>query len=141
MNDFIKQVLAEAPEAREELLKSHAYSIDEMVYSRTLTDEELGKVKDDYVQNNIKLHTFKEQLDNIKEDYKQKMKPLELLGREKIVQLKSRTIDEEGEVFAIDDQEQKIMYFVNKYGEVISSRPLLPDERQTSILKMAANEE
>lgn len=140
MNEFIKSVLKEDPENREELLRSHAYSIEELVYSRTLTDEELGKVKEDYVQNNIKHHNFKEQLDAIKEDYKQKMKPLELLGKEKLVQLKTKKVDEEGEVFAIDDQEAKVMYFLNRFGEVISTRPLLPDERQLSLTRETINE-
>ena len=138
MNDFIKTVLDEASEKREQLLKSHAYSVEDMVYSRTLTEEEMGKIKEEYVQNNIKHHSFKEQLDQIKDDYKQKMKPLEMLGKEKLVQLKNKKIDEEGEVFGIDDQEQKIMYYLNKYGEVISSRPLLPSERQLSMVSEAA---
>ena len=139
MNEFIKRVLAESPEDREELLKSHAYSTEEMTYSRDLNESELGKVKDDYIQNNIKLHTFREQLEAIKEDYKQKMKPLELLGKEKIVQLKSRKVDEEGLVFGIDDQESKMMYYVNRFGEVVSSRPLLSSERQLSVNRELAN--
>jgi hypothetical protein len=139
MNEFINTVLKEEPELREELLRSQAYNIDpDMVYSRNLTDSELGVLKEDYIQNNIKHSSFKDQLDAIKDEYKQKMRPLEELGKEKLNQLKTRQIEEEGEVFMIDDQEQKMMYYVNRFAEVVSSRPLQPSERQLTIHKAEA---
>lgn len=138
MNKFIETVLKEKPEAREELLRGQAYGSEEMVYGRNLTDEEQGVLKEEYIQNNIKFASFKEQLDAIKEDYKQKMRPLEMLGKEKLQQLKTRQIEEEGEVFKIDDQENRVMYFVNRFAEVVSQRPLLNEERQLSIHKSEA---
>lgn len=140
MNEFLKSISNEPEEAREELLRSHAMSVEEMVYSKTLSDEELAKLKNDYIQDNIKFAGFKKQLDEIKEDYKNKMRPLDMLAKERIAQLSTKKVDEEGEVFLIDDQETKTMYTVTKAGEVLSSRPLMQSERQMSINPVAINE-
>lgn len=140
MNKFIESILNEPEGAREELLRSHAMSTEELVYSRTLSNEELAKLKDDYIQDNIKFAGFKKQLDEIKEDYKNKMRPLDMLAKERIAQLSTKKVDEEGEVFLIDDQEEKTMYTVTKEGEILSIRPLLQSERQMSINPIAVNE-
>lgn len=42
-------------------------------------------------------------------------------------------------VYLIDDQEKKVMNYVDKDGNIVSSRPLLRSERQLNIVSEAAN--
>lgn len=115
------------------------YGTDVMVYQKPLEDDELTKLEKEYIQSSIKFAKLKDDLDKIKEEFKSKMKPVEMLQKERIGILKTGTIQKEGTVYLIDDQENRVMNIYDEEGNFISSRPLLPAEKQLSITREIVN--
>lgn len=137
--DFIEQLQRETPENRESILKSHAYRVKEGAYTRPLTKDELVSLKEEYVQTQIRLNAKKDELKNIQDEFKAEIKPLEKISSHMLNDLNTKTRSEAGMTYEIDDQENRVMLILDKYGNLITQRPLMAEERNLHILSSSKN--
>jgi hypothetical protein len=77
------------------------------------------------------LETLSSELEGIKLDYKDKMKPRADRVKQLIICLKNKAESIYGECYAMKTDEEYCIY--NDLGELVSSRPLRPSERQKTI--------
>jgi len=132
-----KQFPEEPVEARKQLLEDNCRSLEDMPIRRYFSKKELSDLKDEQVEIAI---TLKESEDKKKEylaNVKQTTDPLKKDQKELLVNIKNKYIDEDKQVYAFDNQEEGVMEFYDETGDCVYQRPLMPAERQASILTIA----
>lgn len=126
--------------ARIEMLEDNCYGMEkEFSYSKDFTQEELEVKKTDLVNMSIKRQKLEEEKAKIMAEYKEKLKPINQDLKETLEHLKHKRRVITEKVYLFDYQDEGYMGIYNEKGELIQSRPLLPDERQT-VMKVSRKE-
>jgi hypothetical protein len=129
--DIIKSILKERdPETRKRLMESHSYDVKDENHSRPLTEEEMDRMKRDYVKINVEIAALETQLAEVKKSFKDKIDPLKVKHKSLTTDLGNETTYEMGSVYYIDDQDAGIMYVLDVNGNQLDKRPLYKEERQ-----------
>ncbi len=117
----------------ETLLRGESIGKEEMAYNRPLSEEELVVRKDDLSKNTILLSVINDELKEAKRQFKDKMDPIKTKVIEDIKAIKNKAVEVRGDVFKMPDYENKMIHMVDAKGHVITSRKMLPEERQFTI--------
>lgn len=128
----------QSPILIKENLEAQCYRKENKIFRKPLSEEELQAEEKSFVADNIQLSKLKDDLEDVKEEFKAKIKPVEKALSMQLDTLKTRSKEVEEEIYLIDDQDAGTMGYYDKTGRLIDWRRLLPDERQMSIHKEAA---
>jgi hypothetical protein len=127
-------------EDRKSVLESEAIAIEEGKYEKPLTPDEMLYYKDELAQSSINQAVILDEFAEIKEEYKERLKPIKEKISEAIQAIKYKSIQKEGRLYKLADFEDQMIHKVDELGNIIHSRKMLPEERQFRIqaLKTAA---
>ncbi len=120
-------------EERDTLLQGEALSVEEQAYMRPLSKDELDIKKDELANAAILKAVIEDELAQVKEDYKLKIAPLRDIVTKSLEALKNKSEQVKGKVYKMADYENQMVHFVDPLGYVLSSRRMLPEERQFTI--------
>jgi len=120
-------------EDRKSVLESEAIAIEEGKYEKPLTPDELLYYKDELAQNSINQAVILDELMEIKDEFKEKLKPIREKISEAISAVKYKSIPKEGRLYKLADFEDQMIHKVDEFGNVIHSRKMLPEEKQFRI--------
>jgi hypothetical protein len=120
-------------EERRRILRDSADKIEETTYLKPLSEDELSVRREAFTEGSIKLGQMEDELEEVKEKYKEKMKPLKDQNKEVLYELKHRQAAVTGPLFLIADHDEGMMGTYDENGELISSRKLRPEEKQLTI--------
>ncbi len=127
------------PKTIKDSLLGQCHSTESMVYQKPLSEEELTVLEKEFIQASVKYAKLTDDFNKLKEEFKNKMKPVEQLQKEQLKVLKVKTQEVEGIVYLVDDQDNKTMSYYAETGELIMVRPLMSTERQLTINRQIAN--
>jgi hypothetical protein len=117
---------------REKALKNVATVHEHLAkYSRELDDNTLAKIREDKCNADIAIERLKEQQKVANDGYKSKIKDLQNKASGWMKEIETGKREEEGLLSGIVDQEEGRVYFYDRYGDMIKSRPILPEEKVT----------
>ena len=119
---------------REKFLEAHATDIKEGQYFRRFDDEDIDQIQEEFMMKSIELKRKQEEFDEIKARYKAQLKVLEDQKSMMMSQIMQSGEWLDGKIFGFDDQVKGTMTYLNKQGDFIESRRLLPNERQLTIM-------
>jgi heat shock protein HspQ len=121
------------PEQIKSMLANHCESSEETKYYRDLSEQDLVEKHQELSKNLIKLNELDEELKDIKDDYKTRMKPMVTLQKDLLeaIGIKKELVD--GTLYHIANQVDGMMETYTSEGELHSSRRLRPDERQARL--------
>jgi len=120
-------------EDRQTVLLGEAVSAEEQSYMKTLTPEELSIKREEMSNASILLNKLEEDFKVVKEAHKDEIKPIATARKNALDAIRLRAIQVTGKVWMIADHENKMMHSVTDDGNVLGSRPMLPEERQFRI--------
>lgn len=120
-------------EDRRSVLESEAIAIEEGKYEKPLTPEELLYYKDELAQSSINQAVILDEFAEIKEEYKERLKPIKEKISESIQAIKYKSIQKEGRLYKLADFDDQMIHKVDELGNIIHSRKMLPEERQFRI--------
>src|SRR3990167_499592 len=123
---------------RAELIEAGAYCTDKTILKRPYSPGELQIFKDDYCRIMESFSNAEDELAELSMPLKEKMKALKSQAKEFMQKLKSKCEKTEATIYGFDNQEDRTMDYYDIAGEYVSSRRLLPNERQIKL--RAANE-
>jgi hypothetical protein len=126
---------------RAEFLQDHADTIQEGQYFKQFDPEDREQNQAEYMDKSIELQRVLDEYKQIKEDYKSKIKMLEAHRAVLITERMQNGEWLDGKQFGFADQDRGLMEYFDATGQLISSRRLLPNERQISIFNKASNGE
>lgn len=118
-------------------LDAVAYRQKEGNFTRMLTPEELSQAKSQLAESCIKLASIEEEKKEIMDEFKQRIKDEKLVQSEYLTQVKFGSVNVEGRLFEIDNQQAGIMFVFDERGICVAQRGLLPEERQ-GVIRMNA---
>lgn len=121
------------PEERAQMLHDNCDKIQQTEYSKSFDEQEIASKKHELVTAILRIQQLKDELDKVKKEYKEKLKPHEVSKTELMDDIKysARPVIEDCFVFLEHDENKA--YIFNSEGEMVLSRPLTPDERQKTI--------
>lgn len=114
-----------------EEVKQLAIRRENRIVQIPLSESETSIAKDNLVQNSIKLSAQQEELARVSEAIKIEIKKTKFDIKANLNDLRNGYVESEEECFLIDNQEDRVMEYYTEKGDMVFSRPLRPDERQT----------
>lgn len=120
-------------EERDSVLLGESLSVEEAAYMQPLSPEELAIKREDFTSAAILKAVTENELAEIKKQYKDKISPLNAKISECLNAVKNKAIEIKGKVYKLPDFENQMIHFVDPLGNVLSSRRMLPEERQFRI--------
>ena len=132
-----------SPSERLQLLQDNADKIENAKYYVQLTQEELDAKREKLTDNSIRLSEFEDELEEIKVGFKSKMNPLKIENKGLLVEVKTKQQLKSGNLYHIANHNSSMMEIYDSNGELVSSRRLLPEEKQQtimSVMRPAANQ-
>jgi len=129
--DYIKQM---SPAERLELLRADAMEIIEnTTYTKPLTEAEVAFYKDELSEKSILQFEMMEQKKDADKAFKDRLTPVQNAIRKALKATKFRMIECQGTLFKIAEFDTKMVHTIDHDGNLINSRPMLPNERQMRI--------
>lgn len=126
-------------EDRERFLENHATDIKEGQYFRRFDDADKQQVQEEFMMKSIELKRKADEFDEIKAKFKAELKVLDDSKSVMMSQIMQNGEWLTGKTFGFDDQIKGTMTYLNKQGDYVDSRRLLPNERQLSIHSKVSN--
>lgn len=116
---------------------------EETTYYKQLDQTEMDIRREQLADNSIKHFKLGEELKEIKSDFKERMEPLARDNQQIMHELDTGQAEVKGRLFYLANHDDNMMEVYNEDGEMISSRRLLPNEKQQRLpfIKPAANDE
>jgi hypothetical protein len=118
---------------RQEVLITEAFATEEMQFMKPLEESELAALKDELAQTAIKRSMLEDEMANVMEDFKARIKPLKEKFAETLEAIKVKAVDALGTVYLMQDFDNQMIHYVSEDGTVINSRRMKPEERQTRL--------
>ena len=130
----VKTLFQEEPlEDRAQFLEDNCKEMTTMPIRHEFTEKELNQKKERQIKLAIDLDVEDTKLAEIKADHKERTKQPRAEQKELIADLRKGFMDEEMQVYVMDNQEEGVMEYYNSAGECVYERPMHPGERQTNI--------
>ncbi|MEP7198028.1 MAG: hypothetical protein ABI851_16030 [Saprospiraceae bacterium] len=121
-------------------LVDNADRIEEGEYFAPLSEEELEAERQIYTEKSIESAIINEELDKIKQEFKLKLKPLEIEIAIRLQRLRTKGESRKGNLYYMADQESGFMEIFNEAGDLIEKRRLRPDEKAKTLkFQIASN--
>ena len=109
-------------------LKKICHSESEETYNRTLTDSEIEREKTNYVDNGIRLKDVEVEAKASADSFHAKKTAIKKEMDEQLERVQNRSRKVYDTLYGVANPENGQMEFYDKFGELISSRGLTPDE-------------
>ena len=109
-------------------LKKICHSESEETYNRTLTDSEIEREKTNYVDNGIRLKDVEVEAKASADSFNAKKTAIKKEMDEQLERVQNRSRKVYDTLYGVANPENLQMEFYDKFGELISSRGLTPDE-------------
>lgn len=108
--------------------------MEEFTYPRPLDVKEVTHLKDEYTKNAIAMAKHEEHKREFMENWRADVKPLRLEMSEQMTRIRSKVEEVTEDVYLLPEHEEGLMGYYNGEGKLVYERPLMPDERQFSIV-------
>lgn len=118
-------------------LQAMAHSVEETTYYKQLTPDELEVRQEKFIANTMKVNDLEAKKKAFVASTTNEQKPLKVESIDLLQTLKTKSEKVEGVLYHIDDQDEGMMNSYDEDGNLVSSRRLRPDEKQSSIFSIA----
>lgn len=123
-------------EERKQFLADNADEVEKKEYMRHFTPEELLKKKEELSETCISINDIEEELKEIKQEYAEKLKPLNAQKKRALGDLKKKAELVLEDCYKFIDEENREVGYYNQNGDLIESRPAYSEEIQKTIFSV-----
>jgi hypothetical protein len=115
------------------LLKSQCDAVEETGYTRRFTPDELNQRKEELADVSISISEIEAEKKLADADFKYRRKPHDERKTVLLEQLKNKSEFVRENCYKFIDHDERLALFYNSDGELVSSRPIMPQEMQKTI--------
>ena len=135
MDKFLGQEIPEKD--RWQFLQDNADAVEEIGYTHRFTPDELAQKKESLAETSTQINDIEIEKKEAMEAFKAELKPLNERKQELLENIKkgSEYVENE-ECVKILYHEEKMAGYYNKLGELVYSRPIMPQEMQRTIFNI-----
>lgn len=135
MDKFLGQEIPEKD--RWQFLQDNADAVEEIGYTHRFTPDELAQKKEFLAETSIQINDIEMEKKEAMEAFKAELKPLNERKQELLENIKKGSEYVENEECAkILVHEEKMVGYYNRLGELVYSRPIMPQEMQKTIFNI-----
>ncbi len=135
MDKFLGQEIPEKD--RWQFLQDNADAVEEIGYTHRFTPEELAQKKESLAEISIKINDIEVEKKDMMDAYKERLKPLNENKQGLLENIKKGSeYRPHEECVKILDHEEKLAGYYNKLGELVYSRPIMPQEMQKTVFSI-----
>lgn len=131
MEKFLGQDIRE--EDRAQFLADNCDAVENIGYTRRFTPEELNQKKEELANTSIQINDIEEEKAAAMSAFKERLKPLDKDKKVLLTEIKKKSEFVEEDCYKFIDHDSRIVGYYNKLGELVSSRPIMPQEMQKTI--------
>ena len=135
MEQHLAQDISE--QDRWQFLQDNADAVEKIGYTHRFTPEELAQKKESLAEVSLQISDIAPEKKEVMDDFKERLKPRNEEKAELLDHIKR------GSEFRADEECAKILYhdermagFYNRLGELVYSRPIMPQEMQKTIFNI-----
>lgn len=121
------------PDEIKTLLEGDALTVEEGEYTKPLSDVELAYYKDMLAEKSIQQAFLLDEYTQMKAEFKEKLTPIIKEIRTSLEAVKFKAIKCTGRLYKLADYETQMIHKVDEIGNLITTRRMLPEERQFRI--------
>lgn len=135
MEKFLGQDISESN--RWQFLQDNADAVESIGYTHRFTPEELAQKKESLAETSISINDIESEKKEVMAEFKDRLKPLNEEKQKLLENIKkgSEYVENE-ECVKILYHDEKMAGYYNKLGELVYSRPIMPQEMQKSIFSI-----
>lgn len=134
MDKFITQDIPE--DRRKQVLSDSCDAVEEIGYTRRFSIDELNHKKENLANLSIEINDIEEEKADAMSAFKFRLKPLVEDKTTLLADLKTKSEYVKRECYKFIDHENKMVGYYNELGELVSSRPIMPQEMQKSFFTL-----
>ena len=135
MDKFLGQEIPEKD--RWQFLQDNADAVEEIGYTHRFSTDELAQKKELLAETSIKINDIEIEKKEVMDGFKEQLKPLNESKQELLDNIKKGSeYRENEECVKILDHEEKLAGYYNKLGELVYSRPIMPQEMQKTMFSI-----
>ncbi|WP_353124083.1 hypothetical protein [Dysgonomonas capnocytophagoides] len=134
MDKFLGQDKSE--QERKSFLADNCDAVEEHGYTRRFSTDELNQKKENLANLSVEINDIEEEKKDAMESYKDRLKPLNIDKKVLLDEIKKKSEFVNEECYKFIDHEEKVVGYYNKLGELVSSRPIMPQEMQKTIFQL-----
>lgn len=134
MDKFLGQDKSEVE--RMNFLADNCDAVEEHGYTRRFSTDELNQKKENLANLSVEINDIEEEKKDAMDTYKDRLKPLNIDKKVLLDEIKKKSEFVNEECYKFIDHEEKIVGYYNRYGELVSSRPIMPQEMQKTIFQL-----
>lgn len=120
-------------EAREAMLEANAYTVEEQELEKHFSHEEVDEMRKEYMDNSIAIRNATAELNRAKDVHKAKTADPTKNNQYLIEKIKNGFVLVPQTVYLMEDHTEGMIGTYDRFGNLISSRRMKPEERQTRI--------
>lgn len=139
MDKFIGQEVSE--NTRFQYLQDNCDSIEKIGYTRRFTADEMNQKKECLANLSIEINDIEEEKAEAMSAFKERLKPLTEDKKVILDEIKKKSEYVEKECCKFIDHDNKMVGYYNELGELVSSRPIMPQEMQKTIFRIKTGTE
>ena len=135
MDKFLGKEIPEKD--RWQFLQDNADAVEEIGYTHRFTPDELAQKKESLAETSIKVNAIEIEKKEEMDGYKEQLNPLNEEKQKLLENIKkgSEYVEDE-ECVKILYHEEKMAGYYNRLGELVYSRPIMPQEMQKTIFNI-----
>lgn len=122
---------------RKMFLQDNCDAVEDLGYVKEIPTERLEELKEVLVENNIELRSLRDAKKEAVKEFNDQIKPLEEINAETTKQLKERSEYVNEQCYKFVDNEERTVGYYNSEGLLVFSRPIRPEEIQTTLNQAA----
>ena len=127
-----------APSERRTIMADHAISVEDTTYLKPLSAEEIDQHRETITNNFITYSDLEEEKKEAMANFKAKMDPIVKENKVLLTEVRTKHAKVQGRLYHIPNHEKSIMETYDEDGYFVSSRRLLPTEKQGRLFIPAA---
>ena len=135
MDKFLGQEISE--EQRRGFLSDNCDAVEPIGYRRRFNAEELSQKKEELANLSIQINDIEEEKKDKMSEFKDRLKPLNENKQLLLSDLKDKAEFVNEDCFKFIDHETKEVGYYNKFGELVYSRPIMPQEMQKTVFSIS----
>jgi gas vesicle protein len=120
-----------SPEVRRQILTDNADKIEESTYQKPLTPEELDLRRAQLSDKDIELADLEDEKKEMMAGIKQRMDAVKTVKKTLRAEVRTRQTTVTGKLYHVANHDNNMMESFDEEGNLVSSRRLLPNERQS----------
>lgn len=121
---------------RMDFLKSNCDTVEDLSYMKRFTPEQITTMKNTLATTSIEINDIEVEKKEAMKAYKESLKPLIDTKKELLKNIKQKAELVNEICYKFVDQELRLTGYYNSEGNLVSARPISPDEMQTTIFQI-----